>query len=86
MDVSAAHGRPTAHPCGLCRAKTACIAILLILVRAFAASGLPGEHAARKLDLTYRPPPIWGCEVGLQPTLFHVVIATYAPEVRAIHH
>lgn len=41
-----------------------------------------GEAPARKLDVTYRPPPIWGCEEGLAPGAFHVVVATFAPEVR----
>lgn len=86
MDVGAAYaGRPAAYPCGL-RAKAVSTAFLLTIVHAVAASGVPGEQAARKLDLAYRPPPIWGCEGGLQPALFHVVIATYAPEVRATHH
>ncbi|KXZ53563.1 hypothetical protein GPECTOR_6g479 [Gonium pectorale] len=44
------------------------------------ASAQAGTEARRELDRFYRPPPTWGCETGLPPGAFHVVVATYAPE------
>ncbi|GLI59849.1 hypothetical protein VaNZ11_001837 [Volvox africanus] len=66
------------------RASPKLVIVLLLLLRSQSLQPTLAKQIRKRLDPSYRPRPIWGCQNGLPAGAFHIVIATLLPEPMAL--
>ncbi|GIL83389.1 hypothetical protein Vretimale_11244 [Volvox reticuliferus] len=66
------------------RASPKLVILLMLLLTSQSFQHTHAKRFRKSLDPSYRPPPIWGCQNGLPPGAFHIVIATLLPEPMAL--
>ncbi|GIL53050.1 hypothetical protein Vafri_8742 [Volvox africanus] len=66
------------------RASPKLVIILLLLLRSQSLQPTLAKQVRKRLDPSYRPRPIWGCQNGLPAGAFHIVVATLLPEPMAL--